>query len=296
MPVSMTGFGSARRTGPLGSFSIEIRAVNNRHLDLTFRGASDFRDWEAAARETLRRRVARGKVDVTVAWEPAPQVRPTLRVNRPLLDGLIHDLEQVAKESGASAWQLLGPLAAIPNALQLAPPEIDARALAAELDAALSEALDRFQEARAREGAALAEDLLARAAALRRHVARIEETKDAAVERYRARLAELAASLSREARAALDPGRLEAEIALYADRCDISEELVRLRAHLDDLESKLRTGGDESLGKPLEFLVQELLRETNTIGSKARDTAAIQTVLEMKNEIEKIREQAQNIE
>ena len=299
---SMTGYGASRRIGPLGAIAVEIRSINNRFLDVVFRGVSEWREWEVAARQAMRGRVHRGKVDVTVSWEPPPEARPRVHINREALEAVIEEARDFAQRLEVSPLQLIGPLAGVPGVLETRPAVIDAQALHAELNAALGEALDRFEEARAREGRALAEDLCSRARSLRRMRASIDGLKGAVVERYRARLKELAASLSEGAQAALDPGRLEAEATLYADRCDVSEELARLGAHLDDLEAKLGGGGvaaegaSEPLGKALEFLVQELLRETNTIGSKARDTEMIQTVLQMKNEIEKIREQVQNIE
>ncbi|MCX7049414.1 MAG: YicC family protein [Candidatus Sumerlaeota bacterium] len=296
MPSSMTGYGLARRASPLGAIQIEIRSVNNRYLDLSFRGAGDWREWETTARALVGKRISRGKVEVTLTWERGGEAQMQYRINREALTALIHQVREVAAELEISPAQLLGPVANLPGMVERRAPEINAEALAAELTAALTEALDRFEQTRRTEGAALANDLLARSKALRGMCASLAGARDVILQKYRLRLQELTASLSQGAQASIHPDRLEAEIALLADRCDISEELTRLEAHLTSLEAQLREDAGGPVGKSLEFLVQELLREANTIASKARETEAIRVALDMKNEIEKIREQVQNIE
>jgi len=296
MPCSMTGYGAARRTTPLGALSVEIRSVNNRFLEVGVRTPSDLREWEMMARQLLQKRLNRGKVDLSVSWQPAAEARPKMAVNGELLSGLIEQVRPLAGALQTPPAQLLGPLSALPGVLEIQRPELDTATLFADLNALLNEAVDRLIETRAREGEALAADLIARAENLRAMSASIRGARETVIERYRARLREMIASLSQGAQAALHPDRLELEVALLADRCDVSEELTRLSAHIDALEALLRSGAGEPMGKRLEFLVQELLREVNTTGSKARDTEVIQTVLQMKHEIEKIREQVMNFE
>lgn len=296
MPLSMTGFGSARGAGPLGVTTIEIRSVNNRFLDAQIRGLGQWREWESRARALCQGKINRGKVEVSVSWEPAPDIRPRLAIREDVLTDLLDSAQPLAERLGLSAAALVGPASAITGAIERQTPDVDKDELFAEWDATLAEALGRLREERAREGQALADDMLARGGRLRELRSQIEQNQDAVVVKYRERLTVMAAKLSEGAKAALDGGRLEAEIALFADRCDISEELSRLGVHLDELEAKLRSDDGEPVGKALDFLVQEILRETNTIGSKGRDTDVARAVLEMKNEIEKIREQVQNLE
>lgn len=294
---SMTGFGAARRSSELGEISVDIRSVNNRYLDTSFRGLRDAGgEYEAHARKVVREHATRGKVDVTFKWDRAGDVLPRLAINNEALDALVAEVTPVAERLGVAPVTLLGPLPSLPGVIETVTPDVDTDLLTAELDATLVEALERFDDSRAKEGAVLADDMLARSATLRAHCREIEGAKSEVVDRYRQRLSELAESLTESARQATPTDRLETEIALYADRCDITEELVRLGAHLDDLDAKLRGESEEPVGKALEFLVQEILRETNTIGSKARDTSVAQAVLSMKREIEKIREQVMNLE
>ena len=292
----MTGFGAARAATPFGVFQVEIRSVNNRFLDVQIKGVGDLREWEPTARLILQQRVRRGKVDVYVGWERPVDLRPRVAIDRDLLNDLCDQVSQAAATLGATPFQLLSALPPAPGLISTQSPALDMDALSETLNGVLHEALDRHHEARAQEGLALSRDLLERSVALRECHQFIGEHRGEVVEKYRARLHEMISQLSAEARGALDPSRLEAEVAMFADRCDITEELTRLTAHLDQLDRMLEGPSDESLGKNLEFLVQELLRETNTIGSKGRDTAVIQVVLRMKNEIEKIREQVMNIE
>jgi len=289
---SMTGYAVASADSPRGALQLELRSVNSRFLDLQFRVAEEVRAAEPLLRELISARIARGKVDCRVSLGSA-QAQARQRLNL----GAVEQLRALAAQAGA-AFPGAAPLR-IADVLRwpgvLAEPETDEEATRAILDALARRAIDDLCAARGREGAKLAAILLGRAAEMRKRLAGIAPLLPEAVAAQRARLAE-------RLREVIDAGveeRVRAEIALFAAKSDVDEELTRLAAHLDEVERVINEGGTRTggaVGKRLDFLAQELNREANTLAAKAAGLKIADAALELKLLIEQIREQVQNIE
>jgi uncharacterized protein (TIGR00255 family) len=290
---SMTGYGAGRADGACGNVSIELRTVNGRFLDLSFRLPAMLSFAEPALRRSLMARLARGKVHVSARFDSAENAPPAVTVNRPLLRLLAEEARALAPDRPIAAETLL-----------LAPgvvvPTVDSameEALAALVERALAQALDALEADRAREGRVLADAMLAIHARLEENHALVAAAGGSVAEKYRDRLRERIAELLAGTGVAPDPARIEQELALFADKADIGEECVRLGAHLDELRAILSgRGKGDAAGRRLDFLAQEIGREINTIGSKCRDLGIAKAVLAMKLELESLREQLANIE
>lgn len=291
---SMTGYGAARLTNAAGDFSAEIRSVNNRHLDLTVRVARELGFLEPSIRSMVRKHVHRGKVDVFFRWTPAPTAPPFYKINRLLLQHYLDELRELAEGHGialdlASLLQLPG----VVNPTELAS---ETEGLIAGAIEVVTQALAAWDATRCGEGQALCEAIRQHLRRVRECVEAIAREKDALELQIRDKLAERMRTLAATSGIEADPARLELELGLLADKLDITEELVRLRSHLEAFEALLPNSTEEALGKKMDFLTQELSREFNTIGSKVRGITVVQAVIEAKNELEKIREQVQDIE
>ena len=292
---SMTGFGRAQTATPEGVFTVELRCVNNRFLDSSVMLPRKLSTHEGAVREMLRARISRGKLECRVRFAPAEAARPEVKINQELAAEYATQLQGLADLTGEGTVPLK-VLISLPGVLEVGGIESDEESLWPWLLAAVTEALANFEAERRREGEALGKalsELGARLATLREQA---EEIKDEVVMRFRARLAARIAELEEGTTARLEPGRLELEIAMYAEKCDINEELVRLGAHLERYAQLIANAKGEPVGKNFDFLLQEIGREVNTIGSKSRETQLTGLALEMKNIAEQIREQIQNIE
>jgi uncharacterized protein (TIGR00255 family) len=290
MIQSMTGYAAASVESPHGALAIELRSVNSRFLDLQFRVVEELRAAEPMLREQIAARIARGKIDCRLSRGGAGTQAQLLNA---------HALQQLRVLAGeaAEAFPDAAPLR-IADILRwpgvLAEPALDAERTRALLEDLCRRALDDLCAARAREGARLAAILRERAAEMRRRLAEVAPLVPEAIAAHRARLAE-------RLREVLEAGveeRIRTEIALFAAKSDIDEELTRLGAHLDEVERVLAKGGARSspVGKRLDFLAQELNREANTLASKAAGLKIADCALELKLLIEQIREQVQNIE
>ena len=293
--MSMTGFGQAERTSDLGTFAIEIKSVNHRHLELKAYLPREMAHLELAMQRAAKARLGRGKVDISVRWVPSATYIPKVSFNRALVLHYQSELANVAtplqREDKVSFEFLLN----LPGVMERETALPDEDALTALAIGALDEALDNLIVQRKREGEALEDELRMRLDKLEQMRSYIESRREDVIVAYRERLMKKAEEWAQMGSVAIEPGRLETEVLLYAERSDITEELVRLKAHLEAFHGLL-DNPTEPQGKPIEFLTQELLRETNTVASKTRDLAIGTTVLEMKNEIEKIREQSLNVE
>ncbi|MBZ9539608.1 YicC family protein [Modicisalibacter tunisiensis] len=287
MAYSMTAFSRQTRDADWGSLQLELRSVNQRYLEPHFRLPDTLRDLEPAFREVLRRRLARGKVECSLRFDPATGGE-TLSVNRERLAELARALHEVRAEL---------PDAPLPDALALLdhPGVVDARGI--DLDtvkqaarALFDTALDDLIDDRAREGERLAELIQQRLDAVRVQVAEVRSLMPTILERQRTQLTERLDALKAE----LDPQRLEAEIALLAQKADVDEELDRLETHVTEVERQLKQKGP--VGRRLDFLMQELNREANTLSSKAVVAESTRCAVELKVLIEQMREQIQNIE
>jgi uncharacterized protein (TIGR00255 family) len=295
---SMTGFGVGEaplaaegKSTPTGKLIVEIRAVNHRFLDVRVRAPSQLPDLGASVEAIARERLSRGRFDVTVRLEGAALGAVTLHQDR--ARSVFAALVALRDELAPGVDVPLSLLASVPDlfvpSIEQAGDEIR-NALSASFDAALV-ALDAM---RLREGLALGDDIVRRLVTVRKLAASITERAPNVVEIYKKKLKERAERLRGAAEIEVDPGRLEQEIALFADRVDICEELTRLESHTSHFETLLASEG--AVGRRLDFLLQEMAREANTIGSKSQDATIAHFVVELKAEIERMREQVQNVE
>jgi uncharacterized protein (TIGR00255 family) len=291
----MTGFGRAR--GPLGpdwAAELVVRAVNHRFLDLSIKLRETEASLEPLLRKVFSRRVARGKVEVSLRLRRLTPARAQVSVDEGLLEALLSRMAALSEKYPVRGALEARDLLAIPQLLSV---EGSADGFSegelAALEALAEEAVRELSEMRRTEGRAIAEDLLDRLGFLRAKLTDLEarrgEITSKVRETLRARIEALLPGV------ALDSGRIEQEAALAADRSDVTEELSRLSGHIAQFQ-ELVTRSSEPVGKRLDFLAQEILRELNTLGAKARDLQLIREVLEMKSEIEKVREQVQNVE
>lgn len=290
---SMTGHGCGHASEHGLSVTVEIGAVNRKNLDCIIQMPRTLSPLDARIQKVVRESVSRGRVTVhvTVVWAGAAR-RRAVRLDQDMARSYLQALKKTAKELGVEQDVGMYALIQLPEVLQIAEPTDDLEQVWAVLERALRKALQQFNAMRCREGTALRKDLQQRLSALSRHVTAIRKRAGQVGPLYREKLKERldqAGVLSE-----VDEDRLLREVALVVDRADITEELTRLDSHVKQARDmmKLETGS----GRSLDFLAQELLREINTIGSKANDTSILQRVIECKSEIERFREQVQNIE
>jgi len=290
---SMTGYGKAMVAGEDFSVSVDLKTVNNRFLDIHLRVGSELAALEPAIKKRITARLSRGRVDVTVSMERAAQM--AYEPNRPLIAGYINALKQLKQDFDLAGELDINVLARIPGALQPARNGIDERMIAA-LEQALDQALDELEKMREQEGEALKNELRDRVKKIETLVPVIESSAAGLADAYRLRLQKrIGELLNRGGQVVeVDPARLAQEVAYLADRSDVSEEMVRLRSHLTQFQEALDAPGET--GKMLDFLLQELNREANTTLSKSTDLAIKEAGLAIKAEVEKLREQVQNVE
>jgi len=292
---SLTGYGRGQAEAEGLAVIVELRSVNGRQREVRLRLPPELNEREVALRGAVQRRVARGRVDVHVSVE-RPEGRPlTLRCNRALARRVIEVATELREELGLGGEIDLPWVLSTHGVLDVvAAPSADLEALAAMAERALEEALDAHTAAREAEGGRLRADLEERlraiAAAREAIVERAPRALSQAAERLRERVAELAGSVP------LDEARLAQEVAYLADRADINEELVRLASHLEEAGTVLEASAREPVGRRLEFLAQEIQREANTVGQKTGDLEIGRFALAVKHEVEKLREQVQNVE
>ena len=287
---SMTGYGRARQVRNKRDITIELRAVNNRYLDCTVKMPHLYLFAEDALKKTVQRSVSRGKLDVFVTVDASAADTVKAKVNRELAAQYAAALKELSEIVGADLTGQL--LTRFPDALSVTKDETDAETVTEDLCAVLEEALAAFQSMRATEGAKLAEDIGARLDTVERLTGEVEKRSPETVKEYREKLFRRMQDVLQDA--SVDEQRVLTEAALYADKVAVDEETVRLRSHISQLREMLRS--DAPQGRRMDFLIQELNREANTIGSKCGDTAIARIVVDLKAEIEKIREQTQNVE
>lgn len=294
MIASMTGFGRAEFELGGAAFQVEVRSVNHRHLDLQVRLPRSLQRHEVELRRRLAGRFARGKVEVVVGGRPGAPLE-TLRIDREVADRYVAVARELAARHGLAADLGAAQLLALPGVARLAEPELPESELAAALADAAQRAADAVLAMRREEGAALGRELAARLdrvdALVSQVAARADAVQAAARERLRKRAEQLAAELGQR-----DDARLAQELVWAADRLDVTEELVRLRSHAAQFRSGLAGAEEGGVGRRLEFLLQEMLREVNTIGSKGGDAAVAHLVVDLKTELERAREQVLNVE
>ena len=289
---SMTGYGRAVQTIDGREITVELRSVNNRYLDCTVKLPRMFSFAEDSVKNRVKAAVSRGKVDVYIGVNAVQTADVQVAVNRPVLESYLAALRQIETEYGVRDDVTVMSLARLPDVFSVEKTQEDEQKLTQDILSVAEEAISRYNAMRETEGAALEADLRSRAQTILARVAIVERRSPETVAEYRERLRQKMQEVLQNT--AIDEGRILQEAAIYADRIAVDEETVRLRSHLAQLGDMLTKGG--AIGRKLDFLLQELNRETNTIGSKCNDLELSNIVVDMKAELEKIREQTQNIE
>jgi len=291
MPLrSMTGFGQAAKRTPSGAYRVEIRGVNNRYLDVQIRTPRPFANLDQKIKKALAERISRGSLTVAITWDREDE-QGVLTWDRQKVGDYVKIFGEIKKKFKLSGDVTLGNLLVFSDFITSHTPEHSEELLWRHVRPILSRAIDSFQASREAEAAYFVRDLRTMVKKLRATLDEIKKHAPARIRNYSQALAKRAESL---AAGAIEPQRLAAEIALMADRLDISEECTRLAAHIEKFSADLDSS--EPAGKRMTFVLQEMNREANTIASKANDTTIAHLSVEIKEEIEKMREQAQNIE
>ena len=288
----MTGYGRAVETINGREFTVELRSVNNRYLDCSVRLPRMLSFAEDAVKQAVKASISRGKVDVfiTVRSEAGDEVQVSL--NKAVLQGYLAAMHQMVEEFQVRDDISVSSLSRMPEMFIIEKPQVDEEQLQEDLMAVVNKALEGYDAMRRTEGEALDRDLRSRGQTILELVSQVEAGNGKTVSDYRARLeAKIKEVL---ANTAIDESRILTEAAIFADKVAVDEETVRLRSHLKQMNTMLTTGG--AVGRKLDFLLQEMNREANTIGSKCTDVNLARIVVDIKAELEKIREQTQNIE
>jgi len=288
----MTGYGSAKGSVDGLEITVELKSVNNRYLDTSVRLPRSFLFAEEAVKAAVQRHISRGKVDVFVSVDSSEAGDVTVKVNEALLKSYVDALKHIAEEYSLQDDVTASNLGRFPDVLSVEKKEMDADAISACIAEIAERALSDFDQMREREGEKLRDDVLSRLGTIEGFVAKVEEESPKTVAEYRARLeAKMAEVLNG---AGIDENRILAEAAIFADHIAVDEETVRLRSHMAQLRTMMN--GGSPVGRKTDFLIQEFNREANTIGSKCQNSEIAHVVVDLKSEIEKIREQIQNIE
>lgn len=289
---SMTGFGRCEKVTEQYKISVEMKAVNHRYLDLSIKMPKRFNYFESGVRGLLKTYIQRGKVDIFISYEDYTKEKLCLKYNESLAAEYVQYFKQMSEAFAIDNDMTAGVLARMPEVLTMEQEPEDEDAMWKLLSEAIEEAAKRFVESRTVEGESLKADLLGKLKAMEDMVACVEQRTPAIVAEYQARLEAKVKELL--GTSGIDEGRIVTEVTIFADKVCVDEEIVRLKSHISHMESDLLTGG--GVGRKLDFLAQEMNREANTILSKANDLTISDKAIALKTEIEKIREQIQNIE
>ena len=292
MVKSMTGYGRARETLNGRDITVELRSVNNRYLDCTVKMPRTYVFAEDAIKSRVQKAISRGKVDVFVTIDTTAADVSVVAVNEPLARSYYEALKSLKDTFALEGDITPMALAKFPDVLTVTRAEEDLEAVAADICTVLDKALEAYNEMRAVEGQRLAEDISGRVSTIESVVTKVEERSPQTVAEYRARLTAKMNEVLQST--TIDESRILTEAAIFSDKIAVDEETVRLRSHIAQLRTMLES--DQPVGRKLDFLIQEVNRECNTIGSKCNDLTIAQDVVNMKAEVEKIREQVQNIE
>ena len=292
MIKSMTGYGRAVETVNNREFTVEISSVNNRYLDCSVRLPRMLSFAEEAVKQTVKQYVSRGKVEVHISVRSEAAEDTKLTLNTAVVEGYLSAMRQMVDTYGVKDDISVATLSRLPEVFIMEKAKADEEQLQSDLMSVLTEALEGYNAMRTTEGAALDRDLRSRGNTILDYVAQVEAGNAQTVVDYRnrleAKLREVLASTT------IDQSRILTEAAIFADKVAVDEETVRLRSHLQQMSTMLDAGG--AMGRKLDFLLQEMNREANTIGSKCTDVTLARIVVDIKAELEKIREQTQNIE
>lgn len=289
---SMTGYGRAVETVNGREFTVEIRSVNNRYLDCSVRLPRVVSFAEEAVKQAVKQSVSRAKVDVFISMRSEGAEETQVSLNRGVLEGYLQAMHQMVADFGVKDDISVSTVSRLPEVFTMERPDVDEEQLQSDMMGVVAQALNSYDAMRKTEGQALDKDLRSRGETILELVAQVEQGNAQTVVDYRARLeAKLKEVL---ANTTIDESRILTEAAIFADKVAVDEETVRLRSHLEQMNTMLTGGG--AVGRKLDFLLQEMNREANTIGSKCTDVRLARIVVDIKAELEKIREQTQNIE
>lgn len=293
MIKSMTGYGRAKKTLNKRDITVEVRSVNNRYLDCTVKMPRMYTFAEDAIKQRVQKAVSRGKVDVFISVDASAADVAKVIVNQELAAGYAQALHQLAEICNSEAYKVTPEtLARFPDVLTVTKADEDLETVSADLCEVLDEALDAYNAMRAVEGRKLAEDILHRLSTIEEYTTQVEKRSPDTVKEYREKLTARMQEVLQNT--TIDPQRILTEAAIYADKIAVDEETVRLRSHVSQLRGMVES--DEPMGRKMDFLIQEVNRESNTIGSKCNDVSIASIVVGLKAEVEKMREQVQNVE
>ena len=292
MVKSMTGYGRAVETVNGREFTVEIRSVNNRYLDCTVKLPRMVSFAEEAVKAAVKAAVSRGKVDVYISVRSETEADVQVTLNKPVVEGYLAAMRQMVEDYGVTNDISVSALSRMSDVFVVDKPKADEDQLKADLLSVVDKALEAYDAMRITEGLALENDLRSRAATILELVAQVEELNPKTVSDYRKRLEEKMREVLENK--SIDESRILTEAAIFAYTVAVDEETVRLRSHLEQMDEML--SGNGGVGRKLDFLLQEMNREANTTGSKCSDVKVARIVVDIKAELEKIREQTQNIE
>ena len=289
---SMTGYGRAVETVNGREFSVELRSVNNRYLDCSVRLPRLLSFGEDAVKQAVKHSISRGKVDVFISVRSEGGDDTKVTLNQGVLEGYLAAMRQMVADYGVQDDISVSTVSRLPDVFLVEKPEVDEEQLLSDLLSVVNKALEGYDAMRRTEGEALDRDLRSRGQTILELVSKVEEGNSQTVIDYRTRLENKLREVLENT--SIDESRILTEAAIFADKVAVDEETVRLRSHLQQMNTMLDGGG--AVGRKLDFLLQEMNRETNTIGSKCTDVRLARIVVDIKAELEKIREQTQNIE
>ena len=292
MIKSMTGYGRAQGSFSGGDITVEIKSVNNRYLDCGVKLPRGYAYLEEGVKSQVQKAISRGKVDVFITINAAGADNVKISVNEPVAKGYIDAMHRLVQEYGIQDDISASAISKFSDVFLVEKQEQDENEVKSAISGVVAEALGAFDAMRTREGEALKTDLLQKAEGILTLVSKVEERSPITVKAYRERLTAKMQEVLEDRQ--IDEARIIQEAAIYADKVAVDEETVRLRSHVDQLQNMLSEGG--VIGRKLDFLMQEMNREANTIGSKGNDVEQARNVVSIKSELEKIREQIQNSE
>ncbi len=292
MLKSMTGFGRSEMVTAERKIIVEIKAVNHRYCDITIKMPKKLSFFEAGIRNLLKQYISRGKVDVFISYEDYTENKTCVRYNSDIAKEYMNALNQMASDFDLDNDVKVSSLSRYPDVLELEEQTVDEGELWSDIEKVIKEAAEKFVEARITEGTHLKQDMLAKLDSMLDCVTFVEERSPEIIKEYRARLTAKVEELLGDTK--LDESVLATEITIFADKICVDEETVRLRSHIKNVKETLEEA--ENVGRKLDFIAQEMNREANTILSKANDLEVSNRAIDLKTEIEKVREQIQNIE
>lgn len=292
MIKSMTGFGRAEGSDEKRKFTVEIKSVNHRYLDCNIKMPKKLNFFEAAIRGVIKDYIERGKVDIFITYEDFTENNFSLKYNHEMAAAYLGYLNKMAEEFGIENDVRVSALSRYPEVFSLEEAGVDEEEIWSSLEKVLRQACEVFVATRIKEGENLRVDLTDKLDGMLGYVAQIEERAPGIIEEYKAKLCDKVAELLADSK--IDESRILGEVTIFADKVCVDEEIVRLKSHIKATKDALNGGG--SVGRKLDFIAQEMNREANTILSKANDLSTSDIAINLKTDIEKVREQIQNIE